>query len=141
MSTFIENMREIATNEEYRKQIKHEKFIEQQNKYKDELFKYLSNKYYFIIVNSIVQASCSGKTYKYINFGREDFIVEFSGLQNSIKNQEQWLNDMISESSLYKIGNLPSLYGLQYSILKNKKFTTVFTWGYNPELDRDGTQN
>lgn len=139
MSTFIENMREIATNEEYRKQIKHEKFIEQQNKYKDELFKYLSNKYYFIIVNSIVQASWGTKTYKYINFTREDFIIDYPGLRNPIKNQEQWLNDIISENSLYKIADSPSLYGLQYSILKNKKFTTVFTWGDSPELDREGT--
>ena len=139
MSTFIENMREIATNEEYRKQIKQEKFIEQQNKYKDELFKKLSNKYYFVIINAIEYASWSGKTYKYINFMREDFIIDYPGLRNPIKNEEQWLDDIISENSLYKIADSPSLYGLQYSILKNKKFTTVFTWGDSPELDRDGT--
>lgn len=136
--SFIESMQIIANDELLQQRCKEEEFKQKQNEIKHKLFTYLSNKYYWLIVSSIKYASMNGRTYKYINFWKEDFKASFPGLQNPVLIQEEWLDELIKEDSKYIPLGGRSLIGLQYNIWNNRSFTTVLSWGKN-ELNRDGT--
>ena len=134
-STFIEYMREIANDKSLADTIitkereeKEKKFIEEQEKVKHELFLKLSKKYYNLIAEAIRLASLSGRTYKYMNFYREDFKANFAGLGNPVKIQEGWLNELCKEGSPYILENGKCLKGLKFTIWNNRSFTTVFKW-------------
>ena len=132
-------MQLIANDELLQKKMREEDFKQRQNKVVHELFLKLSNKYYWLIIESIKYASMNGRTYKYINFCREDFKANFPGVGNPISIQEQWLDELIKEDSIYIPPGGTSLIGLQYNIWNNRSFTTVLSWG-STNLDRDGTQ-
>ena len=130
-------MQTIANDESLQEKMKEEDFKQRQNKVKHEMFVKLTNKYYWLIIESIKYASMNGRNYKYINFCREDFKADFPGIRNPVSNQEQWLDELIKEDSKYIPPGCRSLIGLQYNIWNNRSFTTVFNWG-NSELKRDG---
>ena len=137
-STFIEQMCEIANDKSLAQQFldkereeKQEKFREEQEKIKHALFLKLSTKYYYLIVEAIRLASLSGRTYKYINFCRDDFKANFPGVGNPVKIQEDWLNELCKEGSQYIPMSAPCLNGLKFEIWNNRSFTTVFNWDNN----------
>nr|UZT28973.1 hypothetical protein [Nucleocytoviricota sp.]UZT29315.1 hypothetical protein [Nucleocytoviricota sp.] len=137
--SFIQEMQLIANDESLQEEMKDEVFKEKQNKIKHELFLKLSQKYYWLIVESIKYASMNGKTYKYLNFCRKDFKADFPGVGNPVSVQEQWLDEIIKPHSKYIPAGGRSLIGIQYNIWNNRSFTTVITWG-STNLDRDGTK-
>ena len=132
-------MQLIANDESLQEKMREEDFKQRQNKVKHEMFVKLTNKYYWLIVESIKYASMNARTYKYINFCREDFKANFPGVGNPVLIQEQWLDELIKENSKYIPLGGKSLIGLQYNIWNNRSFTTVLIWG-STSLDRDGTQ-
>ena len=134
-STFIEDMREIANDKTLAQQIldkereeKEEKFRQEQEKVKHELFLKLSKKYYSLIAEAIRLASLSGRTYKYMNFYREDFKANFPGVGNPVKIEEEWLNELCKEGSQYIPFGGRCLNGLKFSIWNNRSFTTLLSW-------------
>jgi hypothetical protein len=135
--SFIQEMQTIANDESLQDKMKEEDFKQRQNKFKHELFLKLSNKYYWLIVEGIKYASMSGKTYKYINFYREDFKANFPGVGNPVSIQEQWLDELIKEDSKYIPIGGRSLIGLQYNIWNNRSFTTVLSW-HSTTVIREG---
>lgn len=133
--SFIEHMREIANDKTLAQKIIDKQLEEKQNKFKEEqakvkhgMFLKLTAKYYNFIIDAIKYASLNGKTYKYMNFCRDDFKANFPGVGNPVQIQEEWLNELCSDGSKYIPSYGTCLNGLQFTIWNNRSFTTVFNW-------------
>lgn len=140
--TFIDQMRNIANDDALAKRIiaeqlqeKQEQLKEKQNEVKHCLFMNLTNKYYNFITEAIKYASLSGRTYKHMNFFRNDFKANFPGLGNPVQIQEEWLTELCRENSVYIPPNGRCLIGLKFTIWNNRSFTTVFTWNNSNDVN------
>ena len=140
--TFIERMRVISRNKELVKRTISNDFEEKKAERIDQLFKYLTSKYYSEIKMAIEYASVRGRQYSYMNFDGNDFKANLNGLDSPAKMQRKWLAEMCNPDSPYLItSNWVSCYdtdrlpekqdsfrGLNFDVWNNEKFTTVFSW-------------
>ena len=156
--TFIERMRDMATDEEAVAKTYADELEYNKNVRKERLFYSLTFKYYDKIKEGIENASKHGRQYLYMNFNREDFKANFPGLGNPSKIQRQWLSELCNPNSKYLEGcswkqsisnknvkdshsvfykhknktqdtiKKESFEGLNYDVWNNAKFTTVFSW-------------
>lgn len=151
MTTFINRMRTIANDKETVQRTFENEYQEKKNARQDQLFNSLTFRYYDEIKKAIENASKHGNKYVYMNFDRDAFKANFSGLGNPSQVQRRWLKELCDPNSKYlneiywggRVGNISdrshsvfdppplkkdSFQGLNYDVWNNVKFTTVFSW-------------
>jgi len=136
MSSFINNMQNLAIDSSNKnddnKKIKEEEQKKRMDEKKDALMIKLTDLYHEKIRSAIERASLNGSREKYMNFNYDDFKANFPGMGNPRAVQREWLNEMVNPTSKYlNIGEdteKACFSGLKSDIWGNGKFTTHFTW-------------
>lgn len=132
MATFAEQILavQIKAVETSKAQLK-----EKTDKRKDELFKFLTNKYHAKIKRSIMSAAQRGSKEKFMNFEKDDFKANCEGLGFPKDVQRLWLKEVILNKDENKFlpvdemtGMREHLSGINFEIWNNAKFTTRFYW-------------
>lgn len=101
MTTFIDRMRTIANDKEIVQRTFANEYQEKKNVRQDQLFKSLTFRYYDEIKKAIENASKHGRQYVYMNFDRDAFKANFSGLGNPAQVQRSWLKELCDPNSKY----------------------------------------
>jgi hypothetical protein len=134
INTLISISEEAKKHNEKIAKDKLERFEKRRLEKKEELFKFLTDKYHSIIRRAILQAAHSGKREKYINFNKNDFKANFPTLGYPYEIQKIWLDEVITNPSSdilprHNENDMPIHFsGLNYDIWNNSSFTTHFTW-------------
>ena len=112
---------------------------ERVNQVRDQLFSQLTAKYHDTLTRGIYNAARNGKQQKFINFAREDFKANCSGMGFPHEVKSDWLSEMCNPDSKYlpvaedsnkwwAKGEKMHFQGIDFKVWNNKAFTVVFTW-------------
>jgi len=128
VSPFVQEIYDITLQSLQSKQnIINDDFILKQDKRRNNLYLYLTNKYYNDIKKKIKDNAKEGKFQIYYNFNKDDFKANFPGLGTPFQVCKNWLICLSHENCVY-LNNNETLMGIEINVVNNGALTTKFSW-------------
>lgn len=102
-------------------------FIQKQSQRRNDLYLYLTHKYYNDIKKCMLNNAKLGHFQLYYNFYKEDFKANFPGLGTPFQVCKNWLHCLTQDNHSYLDGN-ETLMGIDFIVYNNGALTTKFSW-------------